>query len=138
MMASSTLHHEPAQKMASSEPVPAVRVVHPALAEPALQITASAAVEATTPLPEPVHQIAPAKEQAQLIENNDQAKHAERRKVEAAKRERRKRLAETKAKREAPGAKLQQEPQEVRQEPARPGIMAFGGDEPAKVGFFDN
>jgi hypothetical protein len=138
LMASSTIHYEPAQKKASSEPPPAVRVIHPALTEPALPITASAPVEATTLPAEPAHQMAAAKEMAQVIQNDQQTKHPEQRKAEAARRERRKRLAETKAYREAARAKLQHEQQEVRQEPARPGIMAFGEDEPAKVNFFGN
>src|SRR3569623_206596 len=129
LMANSAIHYEPAQKKASSEPLPAVRVIHPSLTEPAVQITASAPVEATTLPAERVHQMAPAKEQAQVIQNDQQAKHAEQRKAEAAKRERRKRQAETMARREAARAKLQHEPQEIRQDPARPGFMAFGGDE---------
>jgi flagellar biosynthesis GTPase FlhF len=137
LMASSTLH-EPALRKVNSEPPPAIRVVHPASAEPALQVTAAAPLDSTTPAPQPVTQISSAKEQAQTIEKDGQAERAERRKAEAAKRERRKHLAEAKAKREAARAKLQQEPRQVRQEPARPGIMAFGGDEPAKVGFFGN
>ena len=137
LMASSTLH-EPAQRKVSSEPPPAVRVVHPASAEPALQVTAAAPPDSTTPSLQPVTQISPAKEQGQVTEKDRQAERAEQRKAEAAKRERRKRLAEAKAKREAARVKLQQEPQEIRQEPARPGIMAFGGDEPAKIGFFGN
>lgn len=59
LMANSTLHDGSAQKRASSEPPPAVRVVLPASAEPASQVTAAGPVETPAPATTPEQQATP-------------------------------------------------------------------------------
>jgi len=130
-------------RITAADKLPPVRVILPASAEPApspLQL----ATPAADPVPGPQRspQVIPVSEvEAQAVEKDRHAERAEQRKAEAAERDRRKRTAERKARREAARAQqLQEQQQQDARRQARPGIMAFGGDdEPSKTGgFFGN
>lgn len=144
LMANSTLHDGSAQKRASSEPPPAVRVVLPASAEPASQVTAAGPVETPAPATTPEQQATPQgiPNEIQTQEKDKQAERADQRKAEVAER-RRKRYAERKARREAARAKQEEQREQQQQEarrPEQPGIMAFDADneQPRPGGFFGN
>jgi hypothetical protein len=119
MLAKSAVQEPPPRIGASSEAPSGMRVILPASAEPALQVTRVA--------PQPEAQ--PAKEVQASIK---QVERVDTRQAERdARAERRKQAqAERRARRHAARARQQVEPQN-RQEP---GIMAFGGDGPSLFG----
>ena len=79
--------------------------------------------------------VEPPSEQAKAAPPEKHVEKIDTRKAEADARERRKRYAERKAKREAVRARQQMEPRERVDAP----VMAFGGDEPRRgFGFFGN
>lgn len=124
LLAKSTLHDQPLQARASSEPSRGVRVILPASAEPAIQTAASIPTE-PNPIVQPVNDvqaIAPPSEKAdtKLAEKEQKA---ERRRVKERKA---KKLAAVRARRQV-------EPVER----SEPGIMAFGGDV-SRSNFFGN
>ena len=113
-----------ARSNAGSLPTPA-RVILPASAEAAQPPQPPVAV------PEPAPQVIPTQE-IQPIEQNESAKRAE-----SQHGERRKRVVERRAKREATRLAMQQQEQQHQ----RPGIMASGGDKDQQGfvgGFFGN
>lgn len=126
MLAKSALNEPPLQNRATSEPSPAMRVILPASAEPAPQITAAA----PAPEPQPQAQTEPQTQVAQKPPENAAARKLDR--DERA--ERRKRYAERKAKRIAAAKARQRIEWQQRTEP---GILAFGNDEP-RISFFGN
>ena len=128
MLAKSALHDRPAQNSANakSEPTPGMRVILPASAEPAAQVTAAAPGPQPQPEAQPGNEAqAPvAKKSAENVEVKDRDERMERRK----------RYAERKAKRIATAKVRQGTELQERQEP---GIMAFGRDEP-RISLFGN
>jgi type IV secretory pathway VirB10-like protein len=137
MMATSALK-EPVgyQKHTSAEPPSPARVILPSTAEAAQppQPTQQTATAPEPPLPPPLQ---PAKEVEPAVPK--QGENIDTRKVESEQRERRKRYAERKARRQAEGVKRQQ--QIERGGPQEAPILAFGGDEPRRsggFGFFGN
>src|SRR3954453_4776617 len=91
LIASSAMKDTATQKRVSSEPMPAARVVHPALAEPALQITAAAPTESADAPPGPVpapQPLLPAMEgkETQVLPRDKSAERAEQRRAGSAER----------------------------------------------------
>jgi hypothetical protein len=129
-MANSALK-EPAgyRARAAAEPPSPVRVVLPTSAE---------AAQAAEPSQQPLPQVASVEPTSEQVKAASPEKHVEKidtRKAEADARERRKRYADRKAKREAARARQQIEPRERADSP----VMAFGGDESRRgFGFFGN
>ena len=126
LMANSTLKAQAAyQVRATPEPPSPVRVILPASAEPARppQQQTPQQDAAAMPALEPVKAVLPEK----LVERPDA------RKLQAEVRERRKRYAERKAKREAARARQQLE---ARGQEAP--VMAFGGDDNSRLALFGN
>jgi type IV secretory pathway VirB10-like protein len=140
LMANSTLRDEAVQRRGIIEPPRAARVIYPPSREPALQVTAAAPEAAPAEPSQPAQvvqalpQVSPAIQAEREKQAEKQAERAARRKAESAARERRKRLAEMKARREA-YARRQQESR-----PLEPRIMAFdvGDERPRVSGFFGN
>lgn len=135
MMATSALK-EPTgyQKHVSTEPLSPVRVILPSTAEASQPRPPSQQI-ATAPEPPPQQPVkgAQAPVEQQVVEKVDT------RKAEAEQRERRKRYAERKAKRQAERANRQQQIEQGEHQEAP--IMAFGSDEPRRsggFGFFGN
>ncbi|HMF66664.1 MAG TPA: hypothetical protein VK602_03545 [Phyllobacterium sp.] len=135
MMATSALK-EPTgyQKHVSTEPPSPVRVILPSTAEASQPRPPSQQI-ATAPEPPPQQPVkgAQAPVEQQVVEKVDT------RKAEAEQRERRKRYAERKAKRQAERANRQQQIEQGEHQEAP--IMAFGSDEPRRsggFGFFGN
>ena len=124
MLAKSALHDPSGQTRANSEAARGMRVILPASAEPALQVTAAVPTE---PQAQPAQNV-----QAPVIEKS--VEKAEPNKAEKDMKAARQRYAERKAKRIA-AARVRQriEPQQTQE----PGVMAFGGNEP-RTGFFGN
>ena len=126
MLAKSALHDPSGQTRANSEAARGMRVILPASAEPALQVTAAVPTE-PQPQTQPGQNV-----QAPVLEKP--VEKAEPNKAEKDMKAARQRYAERKAKRIA-AARVRQriEPQQTQE----PGIIAFGGDEP-RTGFFGN
>lgn len=124
LLAKSALHDSPNHARASSDPSSGMRVILPASAAPALQVTA------VVPTPEPPLQ--PAQE-LQTAANN-QVEKADPKKPERDLKAERRRQAERKARRMAADRARQRTEPQMRQ---GPGIMALGGDE-SHVNFFRN
>jgi type IV secretory pathway VirB10-like protein len=112
---------------AAADRLPPARVVLPASAAAAEQPPPSAAV------PSPAEETSPGLIQTKEVQQSPERDRAAGRR-KADEQERRKRVAERKAKREAARIATKQQPQQA------PGIMAFGrDDEPARAaGFFGN
>ncbi|MBR1279641.1 hypothetical protein [Bradyrhizobium sp. AUGA SZCCT0283] len=127
MLAKSALHDPPAQNR-TSEPSPAMRVILPASAEPAQQITAAA------PAPVAQPQAQTGQEPQTQVAQKSSENGAQGSSIRDERAERRKRDAARKAKRIA-AAKARQRME--RQQPTEPGILAFGNDEP-RISFFGN
>ena len=137
MMATSALN-EPVgyQKKTFDEAPPPARVVLPSTAE-AAQPPQPVQQTATAPELAPPPPLQPAKEAEPAVQK--QAEKVDTKKIESEQRERRKRFAERKARRQAERAKRQL--QMERGEPQEAPILAFGGDEPRRsdgFGFFGN
>lgn len=140
LMASSTLRDEAVQKRSTIEPPRAARMIYPPSAEPSLQVTAAVPQTASAEPTQPAQvvqappQMSPAIQAEREKQAEKQADRAARRKAAAAARERHKRLAEMKVRREA----LARQQQEAR--PQEPRIMAFdaGDERPRATGFFGN
>jgi hypothetical protein len=124
------LHDPPTQTRASSEPSSGMRVILPASAGPALQVTAAVPQSAPAPEVQPVHNVQPAAEKQ--IENSEPQKiereriEKDRKAEEKDRKAERRRSAERKAKRlaaERARQRIQPQPREEF------GVMAFGGDE---------
>jgi len=124
MLAKSALHDPSGQTR--SEAARGMRVILPASAEPALQVTAAAPTE-LQPQTQPAQSV-----QAPVIEKP--VEKVEPNKAEKDMKAARQRYAERKAKGIA-AARVRQriEPQQTQE----PGILAFGGDAP-RTGFFGN
>ena len=124
LMANSALK-EPAgyQARATAQPPSPGRVILPASAEAAQPPQPLQQVAATEPAPEPVKEGQPEKR----VEKVDIKK------TEAEARERRKRYAERKAKREAVRAR-----QQLEARTNAPAIMAFGGENTPRLALFGN
>jgi hypothetical protein len=123
MLAKSAFHEPPPRIRASSEAPSGVRVILPASAEPALQVTRAAPQPDAQPVVQPAKEVQASIKQVEQVDT----RQAER----DARAERRKQAqAERRARRHAARARQQVEPQN-RQEP---GIMAFGGDGPSLFG----
>jgi hypothetical protein len=108
-----------------------VRIILPSSAEAAQPPQPSAVA------PEPPPQVIPTKTIEQVVEQSEPVKRAEQRKSDSQKHERRKKLVERKAKREATRLAIQQREQQHQ----RRGIMASGGDTDQQGfgrGFFGN
>jgi hypothetical protein len=110
-----------ARSYSSAEPLPPVRVILPASAEPALP--SQAPVQTADTLPEGQRAV-PLKEAQQASETDKLIDRAERRKAEADERGRRKKVAERKARREA--ARLAQEQEQQQRPKQQASILAFG------------
>ena len=109
------------QARATAQPPSPARVILPASAEAAQPPQPLQQVAATEPAPEPV------KEREKRVEKVDIKK------TEAEARERRKRYAERKAKREAVRAR-----QQLEARTNAPSIMAFGGENTPRLALFGN
>jgi hypothetical protein len=120
-LAKSALSDPPTQTRASSGSSPDIRVILPASAEPALQVTT--AIPAPEPQPVPVLHVPAEKQVAQ----------ADPKKAEKDAKAERRRHAERKARRMAAAERARQRSEPLRHEPR---IMAFGGDE--QRNFFGN
>jgi len=125
MMAKSALNEPIGYRNIASaaEPPPPARVIVPSSAEAAEPPQPSPQIATA---PQPLPQIQPVKEEAlppveKRVEKTDSSN------PEAVQRERRKRYAERKAKRQAEKAKREQQIEQA--ERREPPIMAFGGDE---------
>jgi hypothetical protein len=112
------------QARAIAEPPSPVRVILPASAEAAQPPQPPQQVAAVTSAPDPVKEVQPEKR----VEKVDTKK------AEAEVRERRKRYAERKAKREAARARQQLEASERVEAP----VMAFSRDDTPRLGLFGN
>jgi hypothetical protein len=129
LMANSALK-EPTgyQARAKAEPSLPVRVILPASAE------AAQPPQPPQEAPQQTAAVEPAPEPVKVVQQEKRAEKVDTKKAEVEVRERRKRYAERKARREAARAKQQLEPRE-RQAP----IMAFGSDESQRgLGLFGN
>jgi hypothetical protein len=128
MMANSALD-KPAeyQTRASAEPQSPARVILPSSAEAAQPAQQP---EQFVAAPQPPPQIQPVQEAQPLGEK--QAATLDTKKTDAERRDRRKRYAERKAKRQAERAKRQQQLEHGQDAP----VMAFGGNERRDFGFF--
>ena len=124
LLAKSALDDPPHHARASSEPPSGMRVILPASAAPALQVTAA------VPTPEPPLQ--PAQELQTAVDK--QVEKADPKKAERDLKAERRRQAERKAKRLAADRARQRTEPQMRH---GPGIMAFGGDE-SHANFFGN
>ena len=111
------------QARATAQPPSPARVILPASAEAAQPPQQLQQVAATVPAPEPVKEVQPEKR----VEKVDIKK------TEAEARERRKRYAERKAKREAVRAR-----QQLEARTNAPSIMAFGGENTPRLALFGN
>ena len=132
MMATSALKDPVGyQKHTSDEPPPPARVILPSTAE-AAQPPQPSQQTATAPEPPPPPPLQPTKEVEPEVQR--QVETIDTKKAELEQRERRKRYAERKARRQAERAKHQQ--QIERGEPQEAPILAFGGDEPRRSGSF--
>jgi hypothetical protein len=124
MLAKSALH-DPSGQTRATESARGMRVILPASAEPALQVTAAVLTE-PQPHAQPAQNV-----QAPVIEKP--VEKAEPNKAEKDMKAARQRYAERKAKRTAARVRQRIEPQQTQER----GIMAFGGEEP-RTGFFGN
>ena len=125
-----------ARSYSSAKPLPQVRVILPASAEPALPSQTSVQTADTPPESQ---RAAPLKEALQASETEKLIDRAERRKAEADERGRRKKVAERKARREA--ARLVQEQDQQQRSKQQASILALGqaDDQPrGSGGFFGN
>jgi hypothetical protein len=122
-----------ARSYSSADPLPPVRVILPASAEPALP---SQTPVQTADTPPESQRAAPLKDAQQASEKDKLIDRAERRKAEADERGRRKKVAERKAKREA--ARLAQEQEQQQRSKQQASILAFGqaDDQPRGGGGF--
>jgi hypothetical protein len=133
ILAKSALHDPSLPTRATSEPSHGLRVILPASAEPAPQIAA------VPPAPQPQQQAQTVRDAPAQVAEKPPEETATRKLDRDERTERRKRYAERKAKRQASAriaaAKARQGIE--RQEPTRPGIIAFGNDE-ARISLFGN
>ena len=112
------------QARATVEPSPPVRVILPTSAETAQPPQPLQQVASVSSAPEPLKEVEPEKR----VEKIDTKK------AEAEVRERRKRYVERKARREAARARHQLEARARVDAP----VLAFGGEDTSRVGFFGN
>jgi hypothetical protein len=123
---SSDPHTSGLQARAPDRSTPSIRVILPASNEPA---AAPQTLLTQAEAPPPQVEQKPSPTDVAEKADTDKAKRREQRKAEDQ--QRRKRVAERKATREATRIARQQ-----REGKAQPGLLAFGGDEPARQGGF--
>jgi len=118
-----------ARSYSSADPLPPVRVILPASADPALPSQTPVQIADTPPENQ---RAAPLNEALQAFETEKPIDRAERRKAEADERGRRKKVAERKA------ARLAQEQEQRQRSKQQASILAFGqaDDQPRGGGFF--
>jgi hypothetical protein len=139
MMAKTAMEPAPQTRATAADRLPPARVVLPASSEAATTPPQpEAAVPAALPQQQAQPPITSATDLSARAEKDNEAERAERRKAEAAEREQRRRLAERKAKREATRLAKQRQDQQQQNPQERAPIIAFGGDEQPRSGFFGN
>jgi hypothetical protein len=130
LLANNVMESTPSVAARSTLPTPA-RIILPASAE------AAQTPQPSTVVADPAPQVTPIKAMQQPEEQSEPAKRAEQREAESRQHDRRKKLAERRAKREATRLAIQQQERHYQ----RPGIMAAGGDNDQQGfggGFFGN